>query len=270
MAFAMSTSGAPVTGFSSDVMPKYFTPGAREVSGRDKIEQAQPEAGDDAANRARCRRPLPPDAHHEGREVARHGQRECPADHGQDIPGLGCRRRGRHHGDDQQQHAGDHQPAHGRGVGVDHLVVDVVRQGVGDGEQQPVRGGQRGGETAGCDQARDHVWKSRDLRSGEHDHVRVDHEVLQPNDAGMAGDRLAGRNDGVDTAGVLAAYLDQSEFTPVEQPGTNRGQIPSDDVGIDFQLRERRVGRRREVQQEDEQQRPRNGLPCLTHRGVVK
>ncbi len=26
MAFAISTSGAPVTGLSSDVMPKYFTP----------------------------------------------------------------------------------------------------------------------------------------------------------------------------------------------------------------------------------------------------
>ncbi len=26
MAFAMSTSGAPVTGFNSEVMPTYFTP----------------------------------------------------------------------------------------------------------------------------------------------------------------------------------------------------------------------------------------------------
>ena len=180
--------------------------------------------------------------------------------------GLGCGRRGRDHGDDHQQRASHREPAHGRRVGIDHLVVDVVRQRVGDGEQQPVSGGQRGGETAGGDQARDHVGKSRDLRGGEHDHVGVDHEVLQPDDPGMTGDRLARRDDGIDAARVLAADLDQPEFTPVEQPGANGRQIPSDDVGVDFQLRERRVGRRREVQQEDEQQRPRHRLTRLTHR----
>ena len=180
--------------------------------------------------------------------------------------GLGRGRRGRDHGDDQQQHAGDHQPAHGRRVGIDHLVVDVVRQRVGDGEQQPVSGGQRGGETAGGDQARDHIRKSRDLRGGEHDHVRVDHEVLQSDDTGMTGNRLAGRDDGIDAGRVLAADLDQPEFTPVEDPWTNGRQIPPDDVGVNFQLRERRVGRRREVQQEDEQQRPCHRLACLTHR----
>ena len=134
---------------------------------------------------------------------------------------LGCGRRGRDHGDDQQQHAGDHQPAHGRRVGIDHLVVDVVRQRVGDGEQQPVSGRQRGGQTAGGDQARDHIGKARDLRGGEHDHVRVDHEVLQSDDTGMAGDRLARRDDGIDAACVLAADLDQPEFAPVEQPWAN-------------------------------------------------
>ena len=89
---------------------------------------------------------------------------------------------------------------------------------VGDGEQQPVGGRERGGETAGGDETRDHVGKARDLRRGEHDHVRVDHEVLQPDDARMTGDRLAGFEDGLHARGVLAADLDQAELAPGEHP----------------------------------------------------
>jgi hypothetical protein len=73
-----------------------------------------------------------------------------------------------------------------------------VAQRVGDGEQQAVGGGERGGEAAGGDQTRDHIGKARDLRGGEHDHVRVDHEVLQPDDARVVGDRLTRGNDRVD------------------------------------------------------------------------
>ena len=138
----------------------------------------------------------------------------------------------------------------------DHLVVDVVAQRVGDGEQEPVGGRQRGRKTAGGHQARDHVRKARDLRRGEHDHVRVDHEVLQAHDAGMTGDRLAGIDDRLQACGVLAADLDQAKLTPGEQPGPDVLQVPADDVGVDLQLRERRIGRRREVEQEDEEQRP--------------
>ena len=67
-------------------------------------------------------------------------------------------------------------------------------------------------------------------------------------------------------AGVLAANLDQAEFAPVEQPGLQIGDVAADDVVVHLELRERRVGRRREVEQEDEQQRPRHRLARLTHR----
>ena len=100
--------------------------------------------------------------------------------------------RGRRHGDEEQQHAGDGEPTDGRRVRVEHLVVDVVAERVGDGEQEPVGGRERRRETAGRDEAGDHVGKARDLRRGEHDHVGIDDEVLQPHHAGMTGDRLAG------------------------------------------------------------------------------
>ena len=86
---------------------------------------------------------------------------------------------------------------------------------VGDGEQQAVGGGERRRQTAGGHQTRDHVRKARDLRGGEHDHVRIDDEVLQPDDAGMTGDRLTGGDDRIDAGGVLAADLDQAQFAPV-------------------------------------------------------
>ena len=174
------------------------------------------------ADGARRGRALPPDAHDEHREVAGHRERERPADHGQDVARFGCGERRRCHGHEEQQHAGDGEPADRRRVRIEHLVVDVVAERVGDGEQQAVGGGERGGETAGGDQTRDHVRKARDLRGGEHDHVRVDHEVLQPHDAGMTGDRLTGGDDRVDAGGVLAADLDQPELAPGEQPGPDR------------------------------------------------
>ena len=70
---------------------------------------------------------------------------------------------------------------------------------------------------------------------------------------------------GIEAGGVLAADLDQAKLAPGEQPGPDRGEVPADDVGVDLQLRERRIGRRREVQQEDEEQRPRHRLARLTH-----
>ena len=124
----------------------------------------------------------------------------------------GCRRRDGH---EEQEDAGHGEPADRRRIRVDHLVVDVVAKRVGDGEQQAVGGRERRRETAGGDQTRDHVRKARDLRGGEHDHVRVDHEVLQADDAGMAGDRLAGVDHGLQVRGVLAADLDQAELAPV-------------------------------------------------------
>ena len=149
---------------------------------------------------------------------------------------------------------------------LDHVVVDVVAQRVGDGQQQAVGGGERRREAAGGDQAGDHVGKARDLRCRQDDHVGVDDEVGEPDDAGMSGDRLARGKDCVEAGGILAADLDQPELTPGEQPRPDAIEIAADDVGVHLELRERRVGRRREVEQEDEQQRPRHRLARFAHR----
>ena len=176
---------------------------------------------------APCRgRALPPDAHDERREVAGHGERERPAHHGEDVRRFRRGEVGRDHGHEEQQHPGHREPANRRRVRVEHLVVDVVAERVGDGEQQAVGGGERRREAAGRDQARDHIRKARDLRGGEHDHVRVDHEVLEPDHAGMAGDRLTGVDGGLQVHGVLAADLDQAELAPVEQPRAGSARRP--------------------------------------------
>ena len=57
---------------------------------------------------------------------------------------------------------------------VDHLVVDVVAERVGDRQQQAVGGRQRRREAAGGDQARDHVGQAGDLRGGQDDRVGGD------------------------------------------------------------------------------------------------
>ena len=206
------------------------------------------------ADSACRRRALPPDTHDEGGEVAGHCQRERPPHHRQDICRFGRGQIGRDHRHHEQQHAGYREPTNRRRLRVEHLVVDIVAERVGDGEQEPVGGRERRRKAAGRHQARDHIGKSRDLRGGEHDHVRVDHEVLQPHHTRMTGNRLTSSDGGVQTGGILAADLDQAEFAPGKQPRPNSRNVPADDVGVDLQLRERRIGRRREVQQEDEEQ----------------
>ncbi len=115
-------------------------------------------------------------------------------------------------------------------------------------EQQAVGGRERGGQTAGGDETRDHVRKARDFRRGEHDHVRIDHEVLQTDDAGMPAIALQAATMASQAGGVLAADLDQAQFAPGKHPGSDVFDAAADDVGVHLQLRERRVGRRREVQ----------------------
>ncbi len=181
-------------------------------------------------------------------------------------PGLVEARYAAHTATTNKQDAGNDQTACRRRVRIDHLVVDVVRQRVGDGQQQAVGGRERGGKTAGGDQARDHIRKARDLRCGEHDHVRIDREVLQPQHARMARDRLTGVDDRLRACRVLAADLDQPKLAPGEHPRPDVGEVPADDVGVHLELRERRIGRRREVEQEDEEQRPCHRLTRLTHR----
>ena len=223
MALAMSTTGLPVTGLSSEVMPKYFTPMPGKYRRDDEVEQAQAEPGDHAGRSA----PAVVARFHQMPMTSAGKLPAIASENAQPTmarmsDGLGRRQCRRGHGHEEQQDAGDRQPPDGRRIRVEHLVVDVVAERVGDGEQQPVGGGERGGETAGGHQARDHVRKARDLRRGEHDHVRIDHEVLQPDDAGMTGDRLAGGDDRLDAGGVLAADLDQAELAPGEQPGPDR------------------------------------------------
>jgi hypothetical protein len=120
---------------------------------------------------------------------------------------------------DHQQDAGDCQSLHRRRVRIDHLVIDVVRQRVGDGEQEAIRGRERGGKTAGRDQTGDHVRQTGNFRCRQHDHVGVDHEVLQADDTSTGS--LTRIDHGLKAGGILAADLDQTEFAPGEHPGTN-------------------------------------------------
>ena len=228
-----------------------------------------PQPGDHPADSAGRGGTFPPDAQHDRRKIPGHGERERPAHHGQDVRRLCCGKRGRGHGDEEQEHPRHGEPANGRRVRVEHLVVDVVAERIGDGEQQAVGGGERRRQAAGGDQARDHVRQARDLRRGEHDHVRIDHEVLEPQHAGMSGNRLARSDDRM----RLTAFLPQIWISPSSPHWNSHGrmrEVSADDVGVDLQLRERRIGRRREVQQEDEQQRPRDRSRASFTDGVVK
>ncbi len=143
---------------------------------------------------------------------------------------------------------------------VDHPVVDVVAERVGECEQQPVRGGERRGEPAGRHQPRDHIRQSRDLRGGEHDHVRMDAELVELEDAVVVEVVHADPGDAVGRHQL-----------PALQPARQFRDRLADHVLIDLQLGEGRIGRRGEVQQEDEEQRPRHRVPRLAHarRGEV-
>ena len=217
MTCAMSISGPPVAGLSSEVMPKYFTPMpgkyrvvTRGRTGRCPNPAMMPQT---APGRGRA---FPPDAHARAPGNCRPWRARTPSPPWPGCPTAWSRQaQAAATATKNKQHPRHREPADGRRVRVEHLVVDVVAERVGDGEQEPVGGGERGRETAGGDQARDHVRKARDLRRGEHDHVRIDDEVLQPHDAGMTGDRLAGGDDGVEAGGILAADLDQAELAPV-------------------------------------------------------
>ena len=158
---------------------------------------------------------------HERREVTRHRERERPAHHGKDVRRSRSRGSRSRNGHEHQQHAGNGQPPDRRRVRIDHLVVDVVRQRIGDGEQQSVGGRERRRQAARCHQARDHVGKSRDLRGGEHDHVRIDHEVREPDNTRMPCDCFAGCCNVGQRRGVLAADLNKAKLAPFEQPGTD-------------------------------------------------
>jgi hypothetical protein len=86
-------------------------------------------------------------------------------------------------GHDQQQDLGDGHAACRGGVRVDHLVVQVVAERVGDGQQQAVGGGQRRGQAAGGHHARDHVGQAADFRRRQHDDVAADRHLVELQDA---------------------------------------------------------------------------------------
>ena len=125
---------------------------------------------------------------------------------------------GREDGDDRQEHAADDQAALGVGVGIDHLVVDVVAQRVCDRQQQPVSGRKRGGETAGGDQARDDVWQAGDFRRRQNDSIGMQAELRELQDAvGIAGDALAER-EGLRGIGRVAG-TGKTDAAPRRHPG---------------------------------------------------
>ncbi len=83
----------------------------------------------------------------------------------------------------------------------------------------------------------------------------------------MPGDLAAGRGDGRDIDGVGAADLDEPDLAIGVDPARQLRERLADDVLEHLELREGGIGRRREVQDEDEQQGPGHGGARLTHGG---
>ena len=126
--------------------------------------------------------------------------------------------------------------------GVDDVVVEVVGDRVGDGEQQAVGRGQRGGEAAGHDEAGDHERQPGDLGRGQHDEVAgLEHEVGPLHDA----------------VAVLVDHVEQAGRLPQRHPARQLADLGADQPRVEREPREGGVGRRREVQQEDAEERPR-------------
>ena len=93
------------------------------------------------------------------------------------------------------------EPTACRCLGVDHLVVDVVGERVGNGEEQSVCRRKSSSKTTRSHEARDHIGHARDLRSGEHDHVIVDCQRTMGKQArgvaGSLGRSMDGRGEDV-------------------------------------------------------------------------
>ena len=122
-------------------------------------------------------------AEHECREECRRRKRERGTHEEQDVTRLQRRHVGRDQRHDQQQDLGNRHPLLRRGVRVDHLVVHVMRERIRDRQQQAVGGRKRRRQSAGCDQAGDHVRQARDFRRGKDDDVLAERDFRQLNDA---------------------------------------------------------------------------------------
>ena len=128
---------------------------------------------------------------------------------------------------------------------------------VGDRQQQAVGRGQRSRQTTGRHHARDHVGQACDLRRGQHDDVAADAHLTQLEDA------------------VLVDVRDGQQRRIHLRPGAHPGrQLVKRRAHQDVEhlvLDQDCQCRRREVQQEDEEQRPGHRLARFLHRrrGVV-
>ena len=119
-----------------------------------------------------------PNPHHQRRKQAGSSNGEGPGHQEQNIrPGI-ARSPGRGHRHNQQQHARDDKPARGGRISVNHLVVDVMRQRIGESEQQTIGGRKRRGQATRSHQTRDHIGQARDFRCGKHHNVRVNAEFI--------------------------------------------------------------------------------------------
>ncbi len=85
------------------------------------------------------------------------------------------------------------------GVVVDHVEVHVVRQRVGNRQQQAIGGRERGRQRASRNQAGQHVRQARNLGGGQHHHVGLHHH-LGPLDDAVAIDVVQRQDRGIDLA----------------------------------------------------------------------
>ena len=132
-----------------------------------------------------------------------------------------------------------------------------MRQGVGNRQQQAVSSRQRSGQTARGNHAGHHVRQATDFRRGQHDDVATDRDFGQLQDAVLVHVNH-GQEAGIDRAPTR---------NPLRQVG--KGRVHQH--GVDLELGQNGQRRRREVEQEDEEQRPAHRFAGFTHRwhGVV-
>ncbi len=124
------------------------------------------------------------------------------------------------------------------------MQVEVAHQGVADGEQQPVGGGEGRRQPARGHQPGDHVGQPAQLRRGQHDEVGAEPDLAELHDA-VAIDVLHGQQGRIDPR-------------PLPDPARKRVEAAAHEVLHDLELDQHREGRCAQVEQRDEEQRPRD------------
>jgi hypothetical protein len=126
---------------------------------------------------------FPEDAQHQGREERRSSERERCRYQEQDVRRLLSRYHAAAISATTSSRTLDmRHAACGRGVRVDHLVVQVVAERVGNRQQQAVSGGQRRSQAAGRHHARHHIRQATDFGRGQHDDVAADLQLTELQD----------------------------------------------------------------------------------------